>query len=139
MSKAAREAFLCEARPAILSVPQLGKGPLSSPVWYDYEAGGSLWILMQNDSRKGKLLEVGSRVSLCAQKETRPYQYVSVEGPVSEIKHYDLDIDLRAMAVRYLGEAGGAEFIEAMRATYGQGHGIKVTITPESWLSADYN
>ncbi len=138
MTKAEREAFLKAPRPAILSVPQPGKGPLSSPVWYDYEPGGALWILMQADSRKGQLLEVGSRVSVCVQQEVRPYQYVTVEGPVSEITHYDLERDLGAMAARYLGESGRADFIAGMRGKYAQGNGIKVTITPEAWLSADY-
>lgn len=138
MSKAEREAFLREPRPAILSIPVPGKGPLSSPVWFDFEPSGGFWILMQEDSRKGQLLKVGSRITLCVQQEARPYQYVSVEGPVSDIAHYDIDTDLRAMALRYLGEAGGDGFIEGMRGKYAQGHGIKVTVSPEHWLSADY-
>jgi hypothetical protein len=139
MSKVEREAFLKEPRPAILSIPQRGKGPLSTPVWYDYEPGGVLWILMQQDSRKGGLIEVGSRISVCVQKESRPYKYVTIEGPVDSIVHYALETDLRSMADRYLGRAGGAEFIEAMRDRFAQGNGIKVIMTPEAWLSADYD
>ncbi len=94
---------------------------------------------MQEDSRKGGLLEIGSRVSLCAQREARPYKYVSVEGPVIEIDHYDLDADLGAMAARYLGDSGRADYIERSREKFAQGNGIKVTIKPEAWLSADYS
>ena len=54
MSRAAREAFLRDPRPAILSIPRQGKGPLSSPVWFDFDAGGDFWVLMQSDSRKGQ-------------------------------------------------------------------------------------
>lgn len=138
MSKAEREAFLKEPRPAILSIPVADKGPLSSPVWFDFAPDVGLWILMQEDSRKGQLVQVGSRITVCAQQEARPYRYVSVEGPITDIVHYDIDSDLKAMAARYLGEAGSVGFIEGMRAKYAQGHGIKVTMHPEHWLSADY-
>ncbi len=139
MSRAEREAFLREPRPAILSIPQEGKGPLSSPVWFDFEEGGDFWILMQSDSRKGQLMQVGTCVSLCAQRETRPYIYVSVEGPVVAVAAYDADTDLLAMATRYLGEAGGAQYVETMRPKFANGRGIKVTIKPERWVSSDYS
>lgn len=138
MSKAEREAFLKEPRPAILSIPVPGKGPLSTPVWFDFAPAVGLWILMQEDSRKGQLVKVGSRITVSAQQEARPYRYVSVEGPVTDIIHYDIDTDLKAMAARYLGDVGSVDFIESMRGKYAQGHGIKVTMRPEHWLSADY-
>ena len=131
--------FLRDPRPAILSIPRDGKGPLSSPVWFDFEPGGDFWVLMQSDSRKGKLIQVGTCVSLCAQQEAKPYKYVSVEGPVLAIKIYGLDTDLLAMASRYLGEPGGAQYVETMRDKFAQGNGIKVTIKPERWLSLDYS
>ncbi len=139
MSRAEREAFLRDPRPAILSIPQEGKGPLSSPVWFDFEAGGDFWVLMQSDSRKGQLIRVGTCVSLCAQQEARPYKYVSAEGPVVAVAAYDADTDLLAMASRYLGAAGGAQYVEAMGEKFAQGQGIKVTIKPERWLSLDYS
>ena len=138
MSRAAREAFLREPRPAILSIPQEGKGPLSSPVWFDFEPGGDFWIVMQKDSRKGRLMQVGTCVSLCVQLEARPYKYVTVEGPVTAVAPYDADTDLRAMAARYLGDDEAAGFVEGMRDTVAKGNGIKVSFKPARWLSADY-
>lgn len=127
MSPAAREAFLRDPRPAILSIPQDGKGPLSSPVWFDFAPGGDFWILMQ----------VGTCVSLCAQEETRPYKYVTVEGPVVAVESYNAGT-LQAMATRYLGEEGGATYVDAMRESLERGLGVKVTVRLERWLSADY-
>lgn len=138
MSRAVREAFLREPRPAILSIPQDGKGPLSSPVWFDFEPDGDFWVLMQRDSRKGQLMQVGTCVSLCVQQEARPYKYVSVEGPVSSVAAYQADIELLAMATRYLGEAGARDFLEGMREKAALGNGVKVTIEPKRWLSLDY-
>ena len=134
-----REAFLAAVHVGVLSVARKEKAPLTVPIWYRYEPGGELSILIGPDSLKAKLLARAGRFSLCVQTESVPYRYVSVEGPVCEIVHYDLERDLGAMAARYLGEEGRAGFIDGMREKYGQGNGIKVTIRPEAWLSADYS
>ena len=139
MSRAEREAFLRDPRPAILSIPQDGKGPLSSPVWFDFEPGGDFWVLMQSDSRKGQLMQTGVCVSLCAQQEAKPYKYVSVEGPVISVAAYDAEKDLLAMAARYLGAAGAKDFLDGMREKIAKANGIKVVIKPERWLSLDYS
>ena len=47
--------------------------------------------------------------------------------------------DLRAMATRYHGDAGAEAYVEAMREPLAKGLGIKVTIRPAAWLSADYD
>ncbi|GIS74459.1 MAG: hypothetical protein CM1200mP12_01780 [Gammaproteobacteria bacterium] len=73
--------------------------------------GGELWFITGPNSLKGKLLEVGVRLSLVAQSEEPPYKYVSVEGPVVSISESTED-DLLAMAVRYLGETGGQQYTE---------------------------
>jgi hypothetical protein len=139
MTRTEREAFLRDPRPAILSIPQDGKGPLSSPVWFDFDPGGDFWVLMQSDSRKGELMQVGTCVSLCAQQETKPYKYVSVEGPVVSVATYKADKDFLAMADRYLGTVGAREFVDGMREKTAKGQGVKVTIKPERWLSLDYS
>ena len=53
-------------------------------------------------SRKAELLALGTRVSLCAQRESAPYAYVTVEGPVVRIEA-GTDEDIRELATRYLG------------------------------------
>ena len=138
MTKSEREVFLAEARVGILSLPQNDRGPLASPVWYDYIPGGELWFLTQKTSRKGGLMSVGGRVSLCVQKETAPYAYVSVEGPVLSIESYSLTDDLQPMASRYLGAEGGAAYAAGMREKHAAGGSVKVTVRPENWLTVDY-
>jgi hypothetical protein len=138
MNKSEREAFLAEPRVAVLSIPQEGLGPLSSPVWFDYEPGGVIWFLIQSNSRKGELLTLGQRVSLCMQRETRPYAYVSVEGPVVALEPYSLDDDLAPMANRYLGEEAGAAYADGMRERHALGNSLKVTVEPENWRTVDY-
>ncbi len=138
MSKAEREAFLADAHIGVLSIPEDGKGPLSSPVWYDYRPGGEVWFLTQRTARKGQILQVGARVSLLAQTTTSPYKYVSIEGPVSDIVPSDLLGDLQPMAQRYLGEQGGKDYAAALAERYAQGNAIKVLIRPERWLTVDY-
>ena len=138
MNQAERDAFLRDAKPGILAIPVAGRGPLCAPVWFDFTPGGPIWFLIQKESRKGRLIEAGTRLSLCVQRDTPPYKYVTVEGPVTDIAPYDLETDLRAMAVRYLGAEGGTEFVETMRPVHAGGGGIKVSMTPRHWLSSDY-
>jgi nitroimidazol reductase NimA-like FMN-containing flavoprotein (pyridoxamine 5'-phosphate oxidase superfamily) len=98
-----RERFLADVHVGIISIPEEGRGSLSVPVWYAYELGNELRVMTGRTSRKGRLLERARRFSLCVQKETPPYKYVSVEGPIVAIEPANLDRDLRPLAHRYLG------------------------------------
>ena len=145
MTKDQREAFLAAPRVAVLNVPREGRGPLSSPVWYDFDPGiteAPVWFLTQTTSIKGKLLKEGLRVSLTVQTETIPYAYVSIEGPVVSIEPYDFDADLLPMAVRYRGEEGGRAYVERAKAAPRERPAsetcIKVSMRPEEWLSLDF-
>jgi len=135
MSKAAREAFLAETRPGILSVAEPQRGPLAVPIWYSYEPGGVVRFVTGGASRKAKLLGAAKRASLCVQTETPPYKYVSVEGPVT-IGEPDHERESRAMALRYLGPELGAAYLE-LTASEREGS-VLVTLTPERWWSVDY-
>tara|TARA_B110000240_G_scaffold191208_1_gene233518 strand:+ start:442 stop:855 length:414 start_codon:yes stop_codon:yes gene_type:complete len=135
MSSSERELFLSALHVGIISIPRATKGPLTVPIWYDYQPGGELWVITDTDSIKGKLLTKASRISLCAQTETAPYQYVSVEGPFTT--RPSTQEELLAMAVRYLGEEQGKAYAEN---SAGGGEGsIVVAIAPETWFSVDYN
>jgi len=138
MTKSEREAFLAALHVGVLSISHSGRGPLSVPIWYDYQPGGELWVLTDRDSRKGKLLKTGKRISLCAQTETAPYQYVSVEGPIVAIEPSDRERDARPMAHRYLGAALGDRYIEATSGDREAGGSIVVRMRPERWLTVDY-
>ena len=135
MSSNERELFLSALHVGIISIPRATKGPLTVPIWYDYEPGGEVWVITDTDSIKAKLLTKASRISLCAQTETAPYQYVSVEGPFTT--RPSTQEELLAMAVRYLGEEQGQAYAEN---SAGGGEGsIVVAIAPQTWFSVDYN
>lgn len=131
MSRSEREAFLADVHVAVIAIPAPGRGPLTVPVWYWYEPGGELWFETQPDSRKGSLLSIGTRISLCVQDENPPYAYVSVEGPVIEIAEDDRELHEIPMAVRYLGERGGRQYIDAQPASEWK----RYIMRPERWLS----
>jgi hypothetical protein len=52
MTPREREAFLAEVHVGVISIPEPGRGPLAVPIWSS------------------------------VQRETPPYKYVSVEGPI---------------------------------------------------------
>jgi nitroimidazol reductase NimA-like FMN-containing flavoprotein (pyridoxamine 5'-phosphate oxidase superfamily) len=135
MTKEEREAFLADVHVGVMSVAEDGHGPLTVPVWYSYEPGGEIRIITARRSRKGKLLKRAGRFSLCAQIETPPYKYVSVEGPIVTIEAADLERDRRPLARRYLGAEMGDRYIESTRGDAGN---VLVRMRPERWLTVDY-
>ena len=139
MTRAEREKFLADLHVGIVSIAEEGRGPLSVPIWYDYEPGGELWIVTDRRSRKGALLEKASRFSLCAQTEAPPYRYVSVEGPIVSMDPSALERDTRPMAHRYLGAELGDGYIEATRDERAAGGSVLVRMRPERWLTVDYS
>ncbi len=135
MSKAQREAFLAATHVAVISIPEPGRGPLSVPVWYRYEPGGVVRFVTGGASRKARAIRASGRLSVCVQTEQPPYQYVSVEGPVS-IGEPDFERDVREMAYRYLGEQLGEMYLQMTASE--RTNTILVTLTPQRWLSVDY-
>lgn len=135
MTKAERESFLADVRVGVLSVVEEGRGPLTVPIWYAYVPGGELTMWMERSSRKASLLERAGRFSLCVQNEQSPYQYVSVEGPISVIEAAELERDVRPLARRYLGVEDGDAYSEAAADDDNQ---IVVRMRPERWLTGDY-
>jgi len=135
MSVEEREQFLAGLHVGVLSVTAAGgRGPLTVPVWYDYQPGGQVSVITGRSSRKGEAIAAAGRMSLCAQDENPPYRYVSVEGPV-EIEELDLDERL-AMARRYLGTDGGDRYVASNPDPAGEN--VMIRMTPAHWLSVDY-
>jgi PPOX class probable F420-dependent enzyme len=136
MTVAERESFLAGLRVGILSVEDPGRGPLAVPVWYAYAPGGTVNVITGGQSVKARRLRAAGRFSVCAQTETMPYRYVSVEGPVTEVDDtVDAD-ERRALATRYLG-AEGAELSLAATAQDASGR-IAFRMSPERWRTSDY-
>ncbi|MBM4385351.1 MAG: pyridoxamine 5'-phosphate oxidase family protein [Deltaproteobacteria bacterium] len=139
MSPAQREQFLAGLHVGVLAIPDGARGPLTAPIWYGYRPGGEIEVVTGADSRKGKLLRVGVRVSFVAQTETSPYQYVSVEGPVTAVEPVRDREVVRALARRYLGEKGGDAYVAATWRSYEEDPNVLVRIKPERWLTVDYS
>jgi nitroimidazol reductase NimA-like FMN-containing flavoprotein (pyridoxamine 5'-phosphate oxidase superfamily) len=136
MSRAEREAFLAGTHVGVLAVGEPGRGPLAVPVWYRYEPGDVVRITVPAGSRTVALLRAAGRASLCAQTETLPYRYVSVEGPV-EVLDAEVEGDQREMAIRYLGAKLGARYLTATAKD--RAHEVLVLLRPKRWWSVDFS
>ncbi len=134
MTKEERESFLAGLHVGIISIENPGRAPLCAPIWYDYTAEKGVWILTSPTSKKGVALEKAGRFSLVAQQEDLPYKYVTVEGPVVEVRAADLEDDTRPMARRYLGEEMGDAYVESNLT----GASNFYRMQPEYWLTVDY-
>jgi PPOX class probable F420-dependent enzyme len=133
MSRSEREEFLAAVHVGVLSVASGdGSGPLSVPVWYTYQPGGTLNVSTGRATRKAQAIIAAGRFTLCAQDEQPPYKYVTVEGPVAI--EDATDAERLEIARRYLGTEGGDAFMASVPSE-GQ---IILRMTPERWSSVDY-
>jgi PPOX class probable F420-dependent enzyme len=131
-----RQKFLAAKHVAVLSVAATdGRPPASIPIWYDYTPGGQIRVNTGASSRKARLIEQAGAVTLVVQHEMPPYQYVVVEGTVVETTK-PTPADVREeIAIRYLGEEGGREFVRGMDSQTT----VLFTIRPDRWLTADFS
>jgi PPOX class probable F420-dependent enzyme len=131
-----REEFLAGKHVAVLSVAATdGRPPASVPIWYGYTPGGDILVNTGVKSRKTRLIERAGVVTVVAQTEEPPYQYVVVEGTVVDATT-PAPLDVRVdIAVRYLGEEGGRAFVDGMKDQ----PGILFTIRPDRWITADFS
>ena len=137
MTQSEREEFLAGLHVGILGIERPDGPPLTVPIWYAYEPGGELWFLTSPDSVKGRLLRQSMRFSLCAQSESLPYKYVSVEGTAT-ISPADKELHSRPMAHRSLGVKGGDRYVEG-GAGEDDGESVRVSMVPERWFTLDYS
>jgi PPOX class probable F420-dependent enzyme len=136
MMPAERESFLASVHVGVLSVADPERGPLTVPIWYAYEPGGDVWLWTDTTSRKAGLLRQAARASVCVQQETRPYKYVSVEGPITTITPATT-ADIRQLATGYLGEAEADAFVAGLTGGGATDTDCVVRIRPERWLTLD--
>lgn len=133
LSSTERETFLAETRVAVISIACAGRGPLSVPIWYRYAPGGEIGLWMDARSRKVSLLRREMRLTLVVQDTSRPYRYVSVEGPVTQMNPIDVDSELRPLVVRYLGEAAFDGYLAGFGGPEGVRGDVYVRVRPEHW------
>jgi hypothetical protein len=130
-----RELFLAEPHIAALSVSAgLGRGPLTLPIWYQYEPGGEAWVLTEAGSRKVQLIEAAGRFTLMVDRVLPAVRYVSVEGPVTRVIP-GTDELLREMTERYLPPDRVQAYLDFAEAELGQQ--VAIYLSPERWLTAD--
>lgn len=136
LTETGRQKFLAEKHVAVLSVAAAdGRPPASVPIWYDYAPGGNIRINTGASTRKTKLIERAGAVTLVVQREELPYQYVVVEGTVVDTASPTPKEVREAIAIRYLGEEGGREFVRSMEG----GDSVLFTVRPDRWLTADFS
>jgi PPOX class probable F420-dependent enzyme len=134
MSQTDREEFLAGVHVGVLSVASDdGGGPLTVPIWYTYQPGGTVDVSTGRSTRKARAIAAAGRFSLCAQDERPPYKYVTVEGPA--VMEDATDAERLELARRYLGPEGGDAFIAANPG----GGQVMIRMTPEHWLTRSYS
>lgn len=131
MNETERSEFLAAVRVGVLAIEHPGHGPLALPIWYQWE-DGQVVISMDGSSLKARLLRAAGRATMTVQTETAPYQYVSVEGPVTVAAEAR---DNLAMATRYLGSDLGKWYAENNPSTADT---VLVRLTPEKWRTCDF-
>ena len=136
MSRAKREEFLAATHVGVVSILDGARGPLTVPVWYRYTPGGTVRFVTGASSRKAKLLRTAGRAGFCVQTETPPYQYVSIEGPIT-LGTPDYEADVRQVALRYLGEQMGEMYLAG--SAQDPEPTVLIELRPERWFSVDYS
>jgi len=130
-----RESFLAEPHIAALSVSAgHERGPLTLPIWYQYNSGGEAWVLTEAASRKAELIRASGRFTLMVDRIMPTTRYVSVEGPVTRIDAGTDDL-LLEITSRYLPPDKVPAYIEFANAELGEQ--VAIYMRPERWLTAD--
>ncbi len=110
MTKQHAEEFLRDVHVGVLAVERKSNPPLALPIWYDVDEVGDVFVWMDENSLKAKLLRKAGRATFTVQQETDGYAYVSIEGRVTFMPP-DIAV-LQRLAVRYLGPEVGAQYAE---------------------------
>ncbi|WP_232376629.1 pyridoxamine 5'-phosphate oxidase family protein [Amycolatopsis aidingensis] len=134
MSSENRMAFLAEVRVGLIAITRQGRAPLAVPIWYDYQPGGDVVVMMEIGSLKERLLREAGRFSLCVQQGEMPYKYVTAEGPVVAFEEEPSFERKVAIAARYLPREQAERFVSGIPAD----SQVIVRMRPEKWLSTDY-
>jgi hypothetical protein len=130
-----RELFLAEPHIAALSVSAgRDRGPLTVPMWYQYEPGGEAWVLTEAASLKARFIQAEGRLSLMVDRVTPTIRYVSVEGPVTRAIP-ETDELVWEMASRYLPPEKAKAYVARAKAEFGEQ--VAIYLRPERWLSSD--
>ncbi len=123
-----RQAFLAESQVGVLSTVAPGGGPHAVPIWYLYEEG-LVRISVSKGSQKHRNLERDPRVALAVDRRERPYYALTALGSATIGPSFTDEERLR-LARRYLGEAGGREYVERSAG----GGSVTIEFRPERFF-----
>src|ERR1700733_2126935 len=130
-----RELFLAEPHIAALSVSAgPGRGPLTVPMWYQYEPGGAAGGLSVAASLKTRLIEAAGCSTLIVDRVTPTVRFVSVEGPVTRTIP-ETDELLREITERYLPPEKVPAYLAFAKAELGEQ--VAIYLRPQRWLTSD--
>jgi PPOX class probable F420-dependent enzyme len=129
MSQDRRLEFLTDLHVGVLAIERRDRSPLAVPIWYIVH-DGAVEMTMGAESLKAKLLRRAGRATFTVQRESVPYAYVSVEGPVTVEPLTEQRPDI---AIRYLGPERGAAYTSDVSES------VLVRLTPQVWRSEDYS
>jgi nitroimidazol reductase NimA-like FMN-containing flavoprotein (pyridoxamine 5'-phosphate oxidase superfamily) len=141
LSDAERDAFLAEPHVAVLAIPRGDRPPHITPVWYHHEPGGNVTFFTGTQgrkSRKADLIEESGVVSLCIQRETFPYTYVTIEGSIVQIDRPPTAEQALAIVRRYLPEEQAQGFVAA-ELDNPSGQFVLFSVRPDHWHSLDFS
>ncbi|HVG98521.1 MAG TPA: pyridoxamine 5'-phosphate oxidase family protein [Chloroflexota bacterium] len=144
MSEAEREAFLADTHIGVVSVAAgAGRAPLTTPVWYAYEPGGTITFFTGTGgrrARKSPLIEREGVVTFLVQQETLPYKYVAVEGTVVGTERPPAAALLLAVVRRYLPEEMAQGFVrQELERPTGLSGLVAYRVRPDRWRTADFS
>ena len=128
MTDAERDEYLAGANLAVLSIAWDGRGPLAIPIWFEH-VDGTLRFVSAADSLKTRLIDKAGRASLCVHDNSRPYWYLTAEGPVTfRSRTHE---DAKRISARYLGsQEAGQQYADGVTWA-----GVLGTLTPDTWLT----
>jgi uncharacterized protein len=141
LTAAERDAFLAEPHVAVLAIPRGDRPPHTTPVWYHHQLGGNVTFFtgtQGHKSRKADLIEQAGVVSLCVQRETFPYAYVTIEGAIVQIDRPPTAEQALAIVRRYLPEEQAQGFVAA-ELNNPSGEFVLYSVRPDHWHSLDFS
>ncbi len=131
MSPEEIDAFLVEPRDAVLSVALASGRAMGTPVWFRWVDGVARFQSPVTSAKTSAIRRTG-RASLCVHDQPLPLaRYVTLEGPVREVD-FDLDADIGASAVHYLGDGASAFLAGIGRALAGGRRWASFELMPET-------
>jgi nitroimidazol reductase NimA-like FMN-containing flavoprotein (pyridoxamine 5'-phosphate oxidase superfamily) len=141
LSEAEAQAFLAAPHVAVLSVASdAARPPLTSPIWYAYEPGGTCTFFTGTagrPTRKARLIHRAGVVSLCVQREEPPYRYVTIEGAIVQVDRPPRAEQMLGIVSRYLPPQQ-AEGFAAAELGRPDSRVAAYTVRPDRWLSFDF-